>query len=517
MKHAAIRSWTRFGALAVLLAYAPVLAAATTVESGLLAEETRWETPWYAVDSSVEGPTLLVVGGVHGNEPAGARAAEQIRHWPIVRGRMVVVPRANAPGLDAGTRFLPDEPKQRRDLNRDFPGNSAEEGARGTIAKALWQFARRQQPDWVLDLHEGYEFRGSHQPPKGKKKSTGSSVIYCKSDALDPIARRMQEAANATVSDPDRRFVLLGGGPIKTSLVRACIEHLGARGMILETTFQHQPVSVRTRQHRAMVGVVMRHLGMIDRDPVDVFTGTPQKGTTTVALYDGRGTGAAGVRRLTGLIDRTPGMTVHHLGPADVRPAVLGQFDVVLFPGGSGSRQANALGAEGRKHLVRFVERGGGYVGICGGAYLCSAHYPWSLDLIDTHVLTGACEVEGQGTKQMWYRGGAAEVKMQLTEPGRELFAGVPEQVDVSYQNGPIVSPKGHPGLPPYTPLAYFRSEKVLYEPQRGTMIDTPAIVAGDYGRGRVISISSHPEKTEGLQSIVTDSIRWASGRSERR
>ena len=65
--------------------------------SGLIAEKTEWENPYYLVDSPVDGPTLLITAGLHGNEPAGSRAAEQIRHWPIRRGRLVVVPHVNAP------------------------------------------------------------------------------------------------------------------------------------------------------------------------------------------------------------------------------------------------------------------------------------------------------------------------------------------------------------------------------------------------------------------------------------
>jgi putative intracellular protease/amidase len=258
-----------------------------------------------------------------------------------------------------------------------------------------------------------------------------------------------------------------------------------------------------------MVNVLMRHLGMVDRDCVGVLAQARPGMTILVALYDGAGTSTRSVGRLADIVDRTPDMVLHHLGPADVRPAVLAQFDVIVFPGGSGSKQARTVGPEGRKHVLAFVRQGGGYLGICAGAYLCSAHYSWSLGLIDTAVFTGTREVEGLGKKSMWYRGGPAMVKMQLTEEGRKLFPDVPERVEVKYQNGPIVSPKQHPGLSRYTPLAHFRSENVLYEPQRGTMVDTPAIVAGRFHQGRVISMSPHPEAVQALQSIITGSIRW--------
>ena len=52
----------------------------------------------------------------------------------------------------------------------------------------------------------------------------------------------------------------------------------------------------------------------------------------------------------------------------------LAQFDLVVFPGGSGSRQAAALEQEGRGAVWRFVEAGGGYLGVCVGAYLAAGN-----------------------------------------------------------------------------------------------------------------------------------------------
>jgi glutamine amidotransferase-like uncharacterized protein len=59
---------------------------------------------------------------------------------------------------------------------------------------------------------------------------------------------------------------------------------------------------------------------------------------------------------------------------ADVRANRLGRFDVVVFPGGRGHRQASALGDEGRRAIRDFV-RAGGCVGICAGAFLATAQY----------------------------------------------------------------------------------------------------------------------------------------------
>lgn len=488
-----------------------VALAVPSAESGKIAAGTEWETEFYVVDSGVAGPTVLIVGGVHGNEPAGYRAAEQIRHWPIVKGKLVVVPRANVKGLAANKRFVPDQAEGAGDLNRNFPKADEAVAPRGELAMALWKFAAQVRPDWVLDLHEGYEFNLSHNPPDGKKPSVGSSVIYRGGDALDPIAERIVEAANSTVTDAKKRFSLLRRGPVDTGLARACTNYFGAEAMILETTFKEQPLSLRTRQHRAMVNVLLNHIGVIDRDCRRILAAPRSEGHVLIGCFDGTGTGGSR-DNLYRIADASPDLTLHQLGPQEMRSDVLEQFDVLIFPGGSGSKQAKAIGEQGREAVSDFVRSGGGYLGVCAGAYLCSSHYDWSLNLIDSSVFTGSREIPGKGNKQMWYRGGSADIDMEITAAGRSIFGNVEDRVVVRYHNGPIISPKEAPDLEDYRVLAWFRSETGLWEPQKGTMVNTPAIVSGGFGKGRVISVSPHPESTEALHPIVAGSIRWVAG-----
>lgn len=492
---------------AVLIGVATCFAQHT--ETGLLGQGKPWETPYFITDSGVEGPTVVVTGGIHGNEPAGARAAEQIRHWPIVRGKLIVVPRVNPIGLHRGTRFLPEAPPAQRDLNRNFPSAAAKK-SRGEIATELWKFIVAQNPDWLFDLHEGFEFHVSHQPQRGEKKSVGSSIIYNGKQGVGKLAESMLAAANRTVVKQDRKFVPLGRGPKQTTLAAAVIEALGKKAMILETTYQHQRLPVRTRQHRMMMNVALRQLGMIAEDCVHLLTPAVDKrhGHLFVALYDDAGASQRGVKNMTRVFDAAEDMTVVHLDANQIRLKFLSQFDAVVFGGGSGSQEAAAIGQDGADAVRRFVREGGGYVGVCAGAYLCSAHYSWSLNLIDTQVFTGKQEVPGQGLKSMWYRGRASLQKMQLTKEGQKLFPGISERVDVRYHNGPIVSPRNAADLKPYTVLAWFRSEKVLYPPHKGTMIDTPAMVRGKFGNGSVLSISPHPEATEGLRGMLPMAVR---------
>ena len=108
------------------------------MRSGAIAEGTRWETGYTIIDSGDPGPCVLITAGIHGNEPAGCRAAEQVRHWPVGRGHVVLLPRCNVPGLRAGKRHLPGVTGKLRNLNRNFPGTGTNGIPLGEPATAIW-------------------------------------------------------------------------------------------------------------------------------------------------------------------------------------------------------------------------------------------------------------------------------------------------------------------------------------------------------------------------------------------
>ncbi len=487
-----------------------------THSSGVLGKGTPWETAYYTQTSDRSGPTVVISGGSHGDEPAGAAAAEQIRHWPIRCGTLAVLPRANPPALAARRRNIPNAPPDLANLNRCFPKAKVPGPAAGEQAQAIWNWVQQQQPAWVLDLHEGSGVRGAGS------KSVGSSVIVQPLPQTESAVERMLEAVNATIDDPRKKFVRLGPS-VDGSLARAAGEHLGAGAMTLETSInapasvadpakdtkpaaavkpQRQPLSLRVRQHRILVHALLANLGMIDPSlNVDTLPGKetiPDK--THVALYDAGGTGGEGAPSLERILTGA-GMRVTRCGPAEIVAGTLDRFHLVIFPGGSGSKQAAAIGPEGRAHVRRFVEQGGGYLGVCAGAYLCTGGYDWSLKILDAKTVS-----------PKWERG-RATLQMELTERGRQWLGDRSGPFDVRYHNGPVVAPAQIDSLADYEPLAVFRTEVANNGAPPGVMVNSPAIAAGRCGQGRVLFISPHPEQTPGLEDLVLRAAVWASGR----
>lgn len=194
--------------------------------------------------------------------------------------------------------------------------------------------------------------------------------------------------------------------------------------------------------------------------------------------------------------------TFQAITASDIRNNALSRFDVLICPGGSGSKQAKILDEEGRRVVREFVMNGGGYVGFCAGAYLASSHYSWSLNLINASVLD---------TKH-WARG-TGKVKLKMTPEGCRLLGTTNEIVTCYYGQGPLLAPGTNSSLTAYQTLATYHSETTKTNVPTGVMIGTTAIASGTCGKGRVLCFSPHPESGTALNEFVRRGVRWAAKR----
>ncbi len=445
-------------------------------------------TQVYVVDSQIAGPVVMITAGIHGNELAGPRAAEQIRHWTLKRGKLIIVPQANRPALKNNSRNVPDVPGEIANLNRNFPTTEHEE-PKCPLSTALWEFAESRQPDWLLDLHEGIDFAQI-------STSVGSSIIAGNSPEAKQHAQNMLDSVNSTIIESQKEF-LLKSPPAKGSLARSASEFLSTKALILETTSKDQPLSLRIRQHRIMVHRFLTDLGMISSS-VDTLIGTAvQDGQIRAAIYDAGGVGDKGPPALEKDLETMSDIVIRRIGPVEITGGVLDQFDVLIVPGGSGSKQAETIGRDGRNAVADFIRNGGGYVGFCGGAYLAANNYTWSLKIVDADVID----------RRHWKRG-TGNVKIELTANGRRILNDNCDLIDIRYANGPILQAGEDPNIPDFKPLAFYRTEINTNNAPPGIMKGTPAIIAGEFGKGRVFCYSPHPEYTEGLEHLVQNAVR---------
>jgi len=207
-----------------------------------------------------------------------------------------------------------------------------------------------------------------------------------------------------------------------------------------------------------------------------------------VAVYDDKGATGKGIPCVTEIMSKTADIKLTRLKGADIAAGGLKGYDLVMFTGGSGSAEAAGLGEQGREEVRDFVRNGGGYVGICAGAYLACSGFEW-----------------GVGVLNAKWRRGQGEVKIEGEAFGEKLT-----DRGVRYANGPIIKADVRKDLPDFETLVAFRTELALNDTPVGVMVNAPAMVRATYGLGRVFTSSPHPEQTAGLEPLVEKAARWA-------
>ncbi len=215
-----------------------------------------------------------------------------------------------------------------------------------------------------------------------------------------------------------------------------------------------------------------------------------------VALYSDTGSEKA-YEKFEKILKTDPHRYVTKLVSAeDIRNGALKDCDVLIQGGGSGSKCAQTLGVDGREQIKSFVNKGGGYLGVCAGAYLATSSYPWSLGILNAKVMD----------RKHWARG-KGQVLIQVDEVGQNLLGFSGEHVDIRYAQGPLLAPDNKPDLPAYTELAKFETEIAENGAPPGVMIGKTAMAMSTYGKGRVICSSPHPEQTKGLEIIIRNAV----------
>lgn len=139
-----------------------------------------------SIDGDPDGPTVVILAGMHGNEPAGIEAAENIFDMledvhPPINGRLKAI-QANIPALEENVRYI-DEDMNRLwfpsiiDRIRKTPEHKIDSSERLEIKRLLPILGniknRSDQPIFLVDLHtfsaDGYMFTITSTDPRQRE------------------------------------------------------------------------------------------------------------------------------------------------------------------------------------------------------------------------------------------------------------------------------------------------------------------------------------------------------------
>jgi len=177
------------------------------------------------------------------------------------------------------------------------------------------------------------------------------------------------------------------------------------------------------------------------------------------------GSGAVLARDVELALDKL-GMPHARVSESDVKAGGLKGCSLLIIPGGYTARCVDSLGEEGFERIREFVADGGGYIGICAGAYLA----PNTVEMPGHLPGLGIINIRNRREAGMGVRA------IESVKSGHPVGEGYERKVRIWYQNGPMI--EAGEGV----------ETLAVYE--RGSA----AVVCSTYGKGKVVIFSPHPE-----------------------
>jgi hypothetical protein len=169
---------------------------------------TDYELNVYSINGATTGKTILIIGGIQGDEPGGFLSADLYADMRLEKGKLIVVPRANFYSILLNKRQVNE------DMNRKFSKTSERnfETHVVTILKGLIE-----ESDCLLNLHDGSGFYSeTWQDHMKNPMRFGQSIIADCEEFNDPntgrviklgdMARKVVEEINKNIKDPQLFF-----------------------------------------------------------------------------------------------------------------------------------------------------------------------------------------------------------------------------------------------------------------------------------------------------------------------
>lgn len=156
---------------------------------------TLIEIPVYVFNGDELGPTILLQGGLHGDEVNSVELVRRMlidKSYKILRGCVIVVPLLNVFGFLNMSRDM-----HGKDVNRSFPGSKT-----GSLASRMAYYLMKEitkNVDFAIDYHTGGEQRNNYpqirytpQDPIGAELATIFKAPFMFGSGLIPKSFRNQ-------------------------------------------------------------------------------------------------------------------------------------------------------------------------------------------------------------------------------------------------------------------------------------------------------------------------------------
>ncbi len=162
----------------------------------------------HELNSNQPGPTMLVLGGIQGDEPGGFTAASLlVTHYRITHGNVWVIPNLNFLSIVSNSRGIYG------DMNRKFGDLTTRDPEYATVSR-IKKILLDLRIDVIVNLHDGSGWYAPEYVDKQRNpEQWGQSIIIDQATVagspfgnLAQIANQAVVQANTAISDPAHQF-----------------------------------------------------------------------------------------------------------------------------------------------------------------------------------------------------------------------------------------------------------------------------------------------------------------------
>jgi glutamine amidotransferase-like uncharacterized protein len=216
-----------------------------------------------------------------------------------------------------------------------------------------------------------------------------------------------------------------------------------------------------------------------------------------VALYSDRGAWNESIAALKEMF-QWMNRSVELVGADEINGGALDRYSILCMPGGDMYEYSKDLTPRGKEKIRDFILRGGGYMGICGGAYFASGRVEWRGEPLPMTPL-GLYQGSAVGPLNDIHPYPSYGMSMvNIVDDSHPVTADGPENMWMLYYWGPALTPDEG-------------SEVMILGVYEET--GQPSIIAFEYGSGRVFLVGAHPEIKEDSDR---DSSTWGEEMDDR-
>jgi hypothetical protein len=221
--------------------------------------------------------TILILGGIHGDEPAGSKAILKLMNDINtniniknikLNNRLILIPHVNYCALQINKRSIP----LIGDLNRKFPSTeNYNENELHPIIKQILNFTK--EADFIIDFHESWGYY------KENKGSIGSTITPTDNIISNQVSDLVYNNLNKNITEDYKKFTILTDDnnliknnpekygeniDIKTTF-RYYANIIKKNYILIETTGQNdiQDLNIRTNQARIIIDTVLNYYNSI--------------------------------------------------------------------------------------------------------------------------------------------------------------------------------------------------------------------------------------------------------------